>query len=371
MLGEKHSMDEWISAYKATLFFDTPSQNTLTEFTQTLQRLTAMCGDILHEAPSSVAMTEAARKQECPVCGSHQKVHTCVPHAPKPLQVQQQHKQPAPSKAPAAAQPVVVFVAAAPKASTALLKGMCGEYRRSLVCNRAKCTQKHPEGWIIPPEDCCRDFYINGECKYGADACKYKHLTLEDAQRAKQAAAPSSSAVAAAARVPAATTSRAGVEPKALLNKKGAAAQPQQRQQQGRDSNTFAPLASAAAAAPATPRGKVQTSSLSSLTSPSALLTRSHSTPSVTPSRPAGKKLQFTTAAAAASASASSASAAADEDGGGAFQQQQGRKRRKTVEQEEEKEQASRKQPAAAAQQDQQEQQLQQSEDDEVMVLDH
>ena len=355
-------MDEWISAYKATLFFDTPSQSTLAEFTQMLQCLTDMCGDTLHEAPSSVVMTEAARKQECSVCGSHDKEHKCIPHAQKPLQVQQQHKQPAPSKAPAAEQPVVVFVA--PKVSTALLKGMCGEYRKSLVCTRVNCTQKHPEGWIIPPEGCCRDFYNNGECKYGANACKYKHLTLEDAQRAQKDATPASSAAAAAAPVPAVTASRAAVQ-KAPSNKKDAA--PQQRKQQGRDSNTFAPLATAAAAAPSTPRGKVQTSSLSSLTSPSTLLARSHSTPSAAPPR---KHLQFTTAkAAAASASASSASAAAAEDDGrGDFQQQKRRKKRKTEEQEEEKEQAPRKQPEAAAQQDQQQQQ--QSDDDDVMLLD-
>lgn len=368
MLGHTHSRDEWTSAHKATLFFDTPSEAAVAEFTQTLLELTRVCGEALHEAPSLVDMTEASRKQECIVCGSHQKEHRCLSRGgPPKLPPVQQHRQPAPAKANAAE--AAPLAAAASKATAPMLQSMCGEYRTRLVCNRNGCKQAHPEDWIIPPEGCCRDFYNRGVCKYGAAACKYEHLTLEDAQRTQQAAAPApSGAIAAAAAPKPAAASRGAAATKAPSQKKAASTKtPQMR---GRESNMFAPIASAAAAAPSTPRGKaVQTSSLASLASPSSSLTRSHSTPSTAgaaPRRGSGKQLQFG-AAAAALTSAATAAAGVDEDG---YQQQKSKRRRTQAptthgeqkDEEEEEKQAPRKQPEA-------EQQQQQSEEEAMLVL--
>ena len=173
------------------------------------------------------------------------------------------------------------------------------------VFDQKGCKQPHPKDWVIPGKDCCHDFYNTGICKFGVSKCRYKHITLEDAQKAERAAAPAMSVTVDVAT--AASSRKATVVVK----------------QKGRGP-VHAPVASsAAAAAPSTPsRKSVQPSSLASLASPSSSLTRSHSTPSGSPSSSAKKSLSF-----GQGSQASSASTARRVDAGG-FQQQQSRKKR-------------------------------------------
>ena len=347
MLGNTHSEDQWSSAYKATLFFDRPSESSLAameELQLSLQTLTSHCRELLFQPPSHVVMTEASRRQECVTCGRHEKEHMCPfrDNAPQrqllwqQQQQQQQHKQPVPAKVPAAAAAAAGAAAAKGAASkqaaaVPMHKGMCGELRKFGVCRRPACKQLHPDGWIVPPSDCCRDFYM-GACQRPEGKCIFRHFSLADAKAA--AAASASSAAASAGPKPLPSVVLRGTAGKApsQKKKKGASA----AQQRSDDGNMFSVLVSAsdAAAGPSTPR-KVQASSLSLLSSP----TRSFSTPnaSVAP-RPSGRssKKKLTGALDASE----SAVAAAAGDGGAPFQQQKGRKRRKadtSPQQEEEK----------------------------------
>ena len=193
MLGNTLSRDKWIAAHKATLFFDEPSEEReRDEFELTFQRLTRMCTDALHEQPRVVSMTAADRSRECAVCGSQQKGHTCISHVGsvknhRESYAQQLQKQSAPPKATAAA----AQSAPAAAAKTPMLLPMCGHWRKDKLCDRRGCKGPHPDNWVVPDDDWCRDLYNRGVCKYGVSKCKYKHVTLEEAQilKAKQAAA--------------------------------------------------------------------------------------------------------------------------------------------------------------------------------------
>jgi hypothetical protein len=369
MLGNTHSDNDWAPSHKATLFFDEPtSEEAIASFTKTLQELTARCSSRLFEHPTFVIMTQAQRKLECPACGDRDKTHQCLSKSTAPSRpgAAPQQQQPAAGKIPAAAASATAASASAPAAAASkgasgsaakeaaaptyvesLLKGMCGEWRKSRCCgNRDRCKRSHPEEWVIIPDSVCNDFLKHGSCKWAAN-CRFPHITFEQLKKK-----PASSQSDAAAPLDA---------PKAAAVKAASAKKTAKAAPRGGGSNMFAPLAPAAAAAsaaPATPRKAPPLSSLDSLASPSSSgLTRSRSTPSVTPSTSAKKKL---TLGAGASAAAAASSAAVDHDG---FQQQkkkQNKRRRTTASQgsaeqseEEEQEQAPRKatKPAAAQKQ--------------------
>ena len=368
MLGNTHSDNDWAPSHKATLFFDEPtSEEAIASFTKTLQELTARCSGRLFEHPSFVIMTQSQRKLECLACGDRDKVHQCLSKstAPSRPSVPQQQQpsagkttaaaaaaSPAAASAPAAAaykEATTATTAAAPTYVESLLKGMCGEWRKSRSCeNRGRCKRTHPEEWVIIPDSICNDFLKHGSCKW-AENCRFPHITFEKL-KSKAASSTSTAAVAPVA------APKAAAAAKAASNKKAAMAAPR-----GGGGNMFAPLApvaAAASAAPTTPRKAPPLSSLDSLASPSSSgLTRSRSTPSTTPNTSAKKKL---TLGAGASAAAAASTARVDQDGFQLQKQKQNKRRRTTASQEpaeqaeeEEKEQTSRKaaKPAAAQRQ--------------------
>jgi hypothetical protein len=374
MLGNTHSENDWAPSHKATLFFDEPtSEEAIASFTTTLRELTARYSGRLFEPPTFVMMTQAQRKLECLACGDRDKVHQCLSKSTA-LSRPSVPQQPAASKVAAAAPTAAPAATSAPASSASkgasaakaapaptyvesLLKGMCGEWRASRHCkNRDRCKRTHPEEWVIIPDSICNDFLKHGSCKWTAEKCKFPHVTFE--QLKARTASPASAAVATPVAAPKAAA------PKATSIKKAANAAPR-----GGGSNMFAPLASAtvaaaASAAPTTPRKGPPLSSLDSLASPSTGLTRSHSTPTGTPSTSAKKKLALgggAHPAVASAASAASAAAAVDKDGFQQQKQKKGSKRRRGAtspaqaaeEAEEEKEQTSRKasKPTAAQEQ--------------------
>jgi len=352
MLGNAMSRDHWCAAHKATLFFHCSDA----ELKESLIVLWELCSSLLHEPMSTVSMTESARRQECARCGSRSKEHVC-PFFDKshgPMFQQQQHKQPTAPKASSAAAAAPTPAAAAAKATSVVAKprfaGMCGFWRMTGACSRAGCKQLHMEGWIPPPDGCCRDFYF-GACKRPEGTCSFTHLTLEDAQTKQGAAAPP-----AGARPPPVVTARGA--------KKPAAAAGQGKQPQGQGNNRFAPLSSAAAsasaaAAPATPR---KPSSLDSLTSPQRSVSLPFDSAAAASSRPTSRRGSVTVARSLASdlgASAAGSSAAAAEggdDGPYQLQQRKGRKRKETSLQEAQERKAA-PQPRTQAQQQQAQQQ--------------
>ena len=364
MLGNTHSEDNWAPSHKATLFFNEPtSDEAIAAFTAMLPELTATWSGRLVDPPALVDMSQAQRKLECPTCGDRNKAHTCLSKSAslsRPNAAQQQHPaagKPLPAGASAASSASASASvgasakgATAPKASAApkpksLVDGICGEWMRTLHCNRGPgkgCRLQHPQDWVILPNTICHQFAKQGSCQWGKE-CKLPHITLEELK-----AQPSTSAAAAAPappRKPAATKKQAAAHVGALRE----------------NINTFAPLASAAAAsvAPTTPRKAAPPSSLDKLASPIASnLVRSTSTPASSAKKklPSGGKELPARASAASAASAAAATAAPTVDQDGFTTQPKKRRRAAATEQveqkeeEEEEKQAPKKAAKPAAQ---------------------
>jgi hypothetical protein len=291
MLGNTHAREAWMPSYKATLFFNTPcTPEELNSFRQTLQTVSDLCQDRLHEPPHPVVMTHALRKSECVACGSRNSGHRCIfagVARPQPQQPQAAAGKPAPSPAAAAvANPVTIPKPSEPAQTieASMVHGMCGQWQVEKQClhlESGKCNRKHDPKWLPVPETACRNWFFKRSCKF-EDKCRFKHTTLEELQKA-QGGPPSVAAAGAAA-----ASSR---QPSTGKRGSGAAA-------------------AASAVAPTTPRKEAKLSSLESLASPAASsLARTHSTPVASRSSSAKKNLALATKPTASASSAAAASA--------------------------------------------------------------
>lgn len=277
MLGNTHHQSEWRPAYKVTLFFNTDvhSAAEVGRFRQQLQQLIDVCrsGHMqLQQAPRIVDMSFAARKKECPDCGSSDKDHLCfIRGNTKPTgRVQLQ-----PSAAPSAA----AAAAAAPSQP-----GMCSQWWVHKVCSKKNCAALHPKDWIPAGEDVCRDFYRTGNCKY-ENKCRFTHKSLAEA-RAAAAAAAEASAKATAAALPAVAQPRQPAQRAAASSSASASASAAAAATP--TSNPFSALASASDHDHSPTRGNmnVPVSSLSMMASP----TRSNSQPATCAATPTPSK---------------------------------------------------------------------------------
>jgi len=134
MLGNTHAREAWMPSYKATLFFNTPSTpEEVNSFRQTLQTVSDLCQDRLHEPPHPVVMTQALRKSECVACGSRNSGHRCIFAGVARPQPQQSHAavgKPAPSPAAATGTSPVSKPKPSEPAQTieaSMVHGMCGQ----------------------------------------------------------------------------------------------------------------------------------------------------------------------------------------------------------------------------------------------------
>ena len=366
-----------VTSHKATLFFnaDESTPEKKQQFEELLLELGRQAGAMLHQAPHRITMREAERRQECTTCGAREKEHGCpfrksgpvrsrAPEQPAQQQQQQQQQQQRATQAQGSAAPSKAggasHAAGSPAVSKQKTAGMCGTWRTLKVCSRNGCTQQHPKDWFpIPNRDqpVCRDFYSSGNCKF--QQCKYEHWSLAQEQ-AKQAAQLATVAPAAAA---AAGKSAAAVQPAPAPKKQASNKKKPQQQQQLREgnNNSFAALdaapASAATAAPATPRknAPVPSSSLASLASP----TRSLSTPGPAASytasaRPNCVLLAFGSDNRAAAAVSLGAAATADNTlftvTNKSASTNAGRKRKTAGQQQQEEEEEEHKQPLTGQQ---------------------
>ena len=184
-----------------------------------------------------------------------------------------------------------------------------------------------------PPDGCCRDFYLQGECSYG-EQCKFAHTSQAEEKRKQQqqqppaaaATQPATAAAAAAAQPAAAQSAAAAAQP--AVAAVGAAPQSSQYSLAGskrRADESMIKLSRSHSAGLDSNRGDqratspqhVPISSLSSMSSPS----RVHSAASAAAAPSSANKKKRAAAAHATAASqtaASSAAAAADSSGRGA-----------------------------------------------------
>ena len=280
MLGNTHHQSEWRPAYKVTLFFniDAHSAAEVGRLHQQLQQLIDVCHSghrQLQQAPRIVDMSFAARKKECPDCGSSDKDHLCF--------IRRNTKPTGRAGTAAAAAAPASRVQQPSAAAAPSQPGMCSQWWVHKVCSKKNCAALHPIDWIPAGEDVCRDFYRTGKCRY-ENNCRFAHKSLAEA---RAAAAAEASAIATATT--AVTQHKQPAQRAAASSATAAPATPATP-----TSNPFSVLATAAAADHSPTRGNVPVSSLGMMASPtrsnsqSAVAAAATAAASPTPSKKGG-----------------------------------------------------------------------------------
>jgi hypothetical protein len=142
------------------------------------------------------------RHKECRACANEDRRPTCPfqqslsQRLAQPQRQESLHQHPqVPSEPRAAArsstansrQPRAPLLAAAgPPSVLKPTDTMCRSWRANKTCSRKGskrlCSFDHPAGYVLPPDDCCRNFFRTGRCSYGSQ-CKFNHTSRRNNTR--------------------------------------------------------------------------------------------------------------------------------------------------------------------------------------------